>query len=60
MMSKVILSIRADKGKACYYIQEKTESCMRLTRKQFLDEEDLEFIRNAKTRNETPYMIRWS
>lgn len=60
MMSKVILSIRADKGKACYYVQEKTESCCRLVRKQFLDEEDLEFIRNSKSRNETPYMIRWA
>lgn len=56
----MILSIRADKGKSCYYVQEKTDGVVILTRKQFLDEEDLEFIRNAKTRNETPYMIRWA
>lgn len=56
----MILSIRADKCKGYYYVQEKTENCCRLVRKQFLDEEDLEFIRNAKTRNETPYMIRWA
>lgn len=56
----MILSIRADKGKSCYYVHEKTEKCVRLVKKQFLDEEDLEFIRNAKSRNETPYMIRWA
>lgn len=59
-MDKEILSIRADKGKACYYVQEKTGTSCRLVRKQFLDEEDLEFIRNSKSRNETLYMIRWA